>query len=59
MDNLQTGDKVRVNFPGYWLHKKVVEVVEGSREYGVPIRHPDSPDTFVLGGDQLAYVGSR
>lgn len=44
---LKPGDKVRVEWPGYWAHGKVVEVAEGSRVYGIPIMHESIPGPVV------------
>jgi hypothetical protein len=56
---LRPGDKVRVSFPGYWAHGKVVKVAEGSRKWGVPIHYtgPGEAGVVIVGPEKLTFIG--
>ncbi len=58
-DSLKPGDKVRVSFPGYWAHGKVVTVAEGSRKWGVPIHYtgPGEAGVVIVGPEKLTLAG--
>lgn len=56
--NLKAGDKVRVKFPGYWAHNRIVEVAEPVCEWGLPIRYtgPGQPGVCVIGLDRVVVA---
>lgn len=54
---LKAGDRVRVKWPGYWANGKIVEVAEGSREWGLPIIHAEIPGPVVIDPDRVVFIG--